>query len=47
MGRVTTSTEDLWHHYGRARATSDRTVPDTFHWTWNQDTGPAPRPSVT
>jgi SAM-dependent methyltransferase len=40
MGRVTTSTADLWHHYGRARATSDRAVPDTFYWSWGQDAGP-------
>jgi SAM-dependent methyltransferase len=39
---VTTSTADLWHHYGRARATSDRTVPGTFHWNWGQDAGPGP-----
>ncbi|WP_367325949.1 class I SAM-dependent methyltransferase [Streptomyces sp. HUAS ZL42] len=39
---MTTSTADLWHHYGRARATSDRTVPDTFHWSWGQDAGPGP-----
>ncbi|MDH6523468.1 hypothetical protein M2163_000027 [Streptomyces sp. SAI-135] len=30
MRRVTTSTADLWHHYGRARAATDRTVPDRF-----------------
>ncbi|MFF8481009.1 class I SAM-dependent methyltransferase [Streptomyces antibioticus] len=42
MGRVTTSTADLWHHYGRARATSERTVPDTFYWSWGQDAGPGP-----
>ncbi|MFI1049546.1 class I SAM-dependent methyltransferase [Streptomyces griseoruber] len=42
MGRVTTSTADLWHHYGRARATGDRTVPGTFYWSWGQDTGPGP-----
>ncbi|MFD8263126.1 methyltransferase domain-containing protein [Streptomyces griseoluteus] len=39
---MTTSTADLWHHYGRARATSDRTVPDTFYWSWSQDAGPGP-----
>ncbi|MFI9152543.1 class I SAM-dependent methyltransferase [Streptomyces sp. NPDC053367] len=39
---MTTSTADLWHHYGRARATSDRTVPGTFKWSWSQDTGPGP-----
>ncbi|MEV7020287.1 class I SAM-dependent methyltransferase [Streptomyces sp. NPDC093991] len=37
---MTTSTADLWHHYGRARATSDRAVPDAFHWNWTQDAGP-------
>ncbi|MFJ6292693.1 class I SAM-dependent methyltransferase [Streptomyces griseoviridis] len=42
MGRVTTSTADLWHHYGRARATRDRTVPGTYHWNWGQDAGPGP-----
>ncbi|MBZ9643178.1 class I SAM-dependent methyltransferase [Streptomyces sp. PSKA30] len=40
MGRVTTSTADLWHHYGRARAASDRAVPATFYWNWGQDAGP-------
>ncbi|MET7701093.1 class I SAM-dependent methyltransferase [Streptomyces sp. NPDC005485] len=40
MGRVTTSTADLWHHYGRARAASDRGVPDGFYWAWGQDAGP-------
>ncbi|MER5582312.1 class I SAM-dependent methyltransferase [Streptomyces asoensis] len=40
MGRVTTSTADLWRHYGRARATSDRAVPATFHWNWGQNGGP-------
>lgn len=39
---MTTSTADLWHHYGRARATSDRAVPDTFYWNWGQDDGPGP-----
>ncbi|MEU8653643.1 class I SAM-dependent methyltransferase [Streptomyces sp. NPDC048737] len=39
---MTTSTADLWHHYGRARATSDRTVPATFSWNWGQDAGPGP-----
>jgi SAM-dependent methyltransferase len=42
MGRVTTSTPDLWHHYGCARATSDRAVPHTFYWSWGQDAGPGP-----
>ncbi|MFF8938141.1 class I SAM-dependent methyltransferase [Streptomyces paradoxus] len=41
MSRVTTSTADLWHHYGRGRATSGRTVPDTFYWSWGQDAGPS------
>jgi hypothetical protein len=40
MGRVTTSTADLWHHYGRARAASDRAVPQGFYWAWGQDAGP-------
>ncbi|MGW4982995.1 class I SAM-dependent methyltransferase [Streptomyces mirabilis] len=40
MRRVTSSTADLWHHYGRARASSDRAVPDTFYWNWGQDAGP-------
>lgn len=39
-----TATPDLWHHYGRGRATSERAVPAAFHWTWGQgrgeDTGP-------
>ncbi|MFZ4238921.1 class I SAM-dependent methyltransferase [Streptomyces murinus] len=39
---MTTSTADLWHHYGRARATGDRTVPGTFHWNWEQNAGPGP-----
>ncbi|NJP99031.1 class I SAM-dependent methyltransferase [Streptomyces sp. PLAI1-29] len=42
MGPVTTSTPDLWHHYGRTRATLDRTVPSTFRWSWSQNTGPGP-----
>ncbi|QEV50292.1 class I SAM-dependent methyltransferase [Streptomyces platensis] len=42
MGRVTTNTTDLWHHYGRTRAATDRTVPEAFHWTWSQDGGPGP-----
>ncbi|MFE9679369.1 class I SAM-dependent methyltransferase, partial [Streptomyces sp. NPDC006259] len=42
MVRVTTSTADLWHHYGRARATSDRAVPGTFTWNWGQNAGPGP-----
>jgi SAM-dependent methyltransferase len=40
MRRVTTTAADLWHHYGRTRAATDRAVPDTFHWNWNQDGGP-------
>jgi SAM-dependent methyltransferase len=39
---VITSTEDLWHHYGRARASSDRAVPETFFWNWEQNAGPGP-----
>ncbi|MFI1508224.1 methyltransferase domain-containing protein [Streptomyces sp. NPDC020597] len=39
---MTTSTADLWHHYGRARAISDRAVPDVFYWSWGQDAGPGP-----
>ncbi|GAB7188895.1 hypothetical protein ATKI12_9009 [Kitasatospora sp. Ki12] len=31
---------DLWHHYGRTRADTDRTVPDSFSWVWAQDGGP-------
>ncbi|MEU9042197.1 class I SAM-dependent methyltransferase [Kitasatospora sp. NPDC048343] len=31
---------DVWHHYGRARADTDRTVPGTFHWVWAQNGGP-------
>ncbi|WP_405606401.1 methyltransferase domain-containing protein [Streptomyces sp. NBC_00076] len=37
---MTTTTPDLWHHYGRSRSESDRDVPDRFHWTWGQDSGP-------
>lgn len=37
---MTTSTADLWHHYGRARAANDRAVPDCFFWAWGQDSGP-------
>ncbi len=41
MGRVTAlSSADLWHHYGRTRNATDRTVPDTFRWAWGQDCGP-------
>ncbi|WP_409062440.1 methyltransferase domain-containing protein [Streptomyces sp. SYP-A7185] len=35
-----TTSADLWHHYGRTRAGSDRAVPDAFHWIWSQDGGP-------
>ncbi|MGW4951490.1 class I SAM-dependent methyltransferase [Streptomyces parvulus] len=31
---------DLWHHYGRTRHATDRTVPDRFLWSWGQDVGP-------
>ncbi|RGD62576.1 class I SAM-dependent methyltransferase [Kitasatospora xanthocidica] len=31
---------DLWHHYGRTRADTDRGVPDFFPWIWAQDGGP-------
>jgi SAM-dependent methyltransferase len=41
MGRVNTA-GDLWHHYGRARATTDRTISETFTWTWSQEGGPGP-----
>ncbi|MEK8173507.1 class I SAM-dependent methyltransferase [Streptomyces sp. M19] len=34
---MTPTSADLWHHYGRARAQRDRVVPETFHWTWDQD----------
>ncbi|WP_260608954.1 class I SAM-dependent methyltransferase [Streptomyces sp. WAC 01325] len=37
---MTTTTPDLWHHYGRTRAATDRDVPDSFYWTWEQDSGP-------
>ncbi|MCL7376488.1 methyltransferase domain-containing protein [Streptomyces sp. 35G-GA-8] len=40
MRRVTTTTADLWHHYGRTRAQRDRSVPESFHWIWSQDGGP-------
>ncbi|MFD8588707.1 class I SAM-dependent methyltransferase [Streptomyces sp. NPDC059637] len=42
MGRVTTRTPDLWHHYGRARDGGDRAVPPAFSWDWGQDAGPGP-----
>ncbi|GAB2580432.1 hypothetical protein GCM10027168_11610 [Streptomyces capparidis] len=38
-----TITPDLWHHYGRARAKTDRAAPAAFHWIWSQDGGPGPR----
>ncbi|MFD4571943.1 class I SAM-dependent methyltransferase [Streptomyces sp. NPDC058417] len=34
------TTPDLWHDYGRARAGTDREVPERFRWTWGQDSGP-------
>ncbi|MFD5015352.1 class I SAM-dependent methyltransferase [Streptomyces chartreusis] len=37
---MTATTPDLWHHYGRIRAATDRNVPDSFYWTWEQDSGP-------
>ncbi|MEV7416603.1 methyltransferase domain-containing protein [Streptomyces sp. NPDC089919] len=37
---MTTTTSDLWHHYGRTRAATDRAVPDSFYWIWSQDGGP-------
>ncbi|MFE0644289.1 methyltransferase domain-containing protein [Streptomyces sp. NPDC058877] len=42
MTRVTTTTTDLWHHYGRTRAAQDHAVPDSFHWVWSQQDGPGP-----
>jgi SAM-dependent methyltransferase len=39
---VTTTSSDLWHHYGRTRAERDREVPDNFRWIWSQDSGPGP-----
>jgi SAM-dependent methyltransferase len=42
MVRVTTTSSDLWHHYGRGRAERDRGVPDAFYWIWSQDGGPGP-----
>ncbi|MEU8623134.1 class I SAM-dependent methyltransferase [Streptomyces sp. NPDC048623] len=36
-----TTTPDLWHHYGRTRSTTDRTIPGAFRWTWDpEDDGP-------
>jgi SAM-dependent methyltransferase len=40
MGGVTIPTADLWHHHGRTRHATDRTVPDRFFWNWGQDSGP-------
>lgn len=37
---MTTSTADLWHHYGRARHVTDRAVPGDFRWDWDQSGGP-------
>ncbi|MDV9169105.1 class I SAM-dependent methyltransferase [Streptomyces sp. W16] len=37
---MTTTSSDLWHHYGRGRAERDRAVPDAFHWNWSHDGGP-------
>ncbi|NDZ80373.1 class I SAM-dependent methyltransferase [Streptomyces sp. SID10853] len=37
---MTTTAADLWHHYGRERAATDRSVPETFSWAWSQDGGP-------
>ncbi|MFE4913782.1 methyltransferase domain-containing protein [Streptomyces sp. NPDC056652] len=37
---MTTTTTDLWYHYGRSRAQRDRAVPESFHWIWSQDAGP-------
>lgn len=34
------SAPDLWHHYGRTRTRTDRTVPESFSWAWAQDGGP-------
>ncbi|MFE2937495.1 class I SAM-dependent methyltransferase [Streptomyces sp. NPDC059255] len=42
MVRVTITSSDLWHHYGRARAERDRAVPEAFRWVWSQDCGPGP-----
>lgn len=39
---MTTTPTDLWHHYGRTRTAHDRTIPETFHWDWNQDSSPGP-----
>lgn len=39
-----TAARDLWHHYGRTRALTDRTVPETFSWAWSQEGGPGVEP---
>ncbi|MET9932095.1 MULTISPECIES: class I SAM-dependent methyltransferase [unclassified Streptomyces] len=39
---MTTTTTDLWHHYGRVRAEQDHAVPDSFRWAWSQQDGPGP-----
>ncbi|MFJ2603730.1 class I SAM-dependent methyltransferase [Streptomyces sp. NPDC091279] len=39
---MTFTSADLWHHYGRTRAESDREVPGVFRWGWGQDGGPGP-----
>ncbi|MFD5319638.1 class I SAM-dependent methyltransferase [Streptomyces sp. NPDC127098] len=35
-----TTTPDLWHQYGRARAATDRAVPEAFYWDWGQEGEP-------
>jgi len=40
MRQVTSDSPDLWHHYGRARATAEQRVAETFSWIWSQDGGP-------
>ncbi|MBL1081761.1 class I SAM-dependent methyltransferase [Streptomyces actinomycinicus] len=35
-----TAIRDLWYHYGRSRAATDRAVPEAFYWIWTQDSGP-------
>ncbi|MGK7235772.1 class I SAM-dependent methyltransferase [Streptomyces hygroscopicus] len=37
---MTIPTTDLWHHYGRTRHATDRSVPEGFAWSWGQDSGP-------
>lgn len=34
------ATPDLWHRYGRARASRDRAVPRASRWDWTQAGGP-------